>query len=170
MILLKQRKRLDFAFSERRPVTLPTGLTYYVDPIIDTGASTSTRGTHNAARLFCVLCIPFTLDPPRQVDSHGWGTDCENSKLVPSAWYITVPVNDGRPTTIPFDLLEGESPLGTYLYLYRHGNIINRGQPSKILFRRPIYNTERSFLTCISTHDTGNPRLRMDISLHPIST
>lgn len=45
--------------------------------------------------------------------------------------------------TIPFDLVEGESPLIIGLHLERLSDILNRTQSSKISFKRPVYVVEK---------------------------
>lgn len=84
-------------------------------PTLDRGAPTSTGGVADALKLRESLGIRFSLSLPRAMYHHGWGKDCEGAKMIRYRWYLIVPENNKRPSTISFDLVDGESPLAVGL-------------------------------------------------------
>lgn len=119
----------------------------FVNPIIDTGAPTSTGGTEEAAKLCQILGIQLNLSPPRAIYQHGWGTECAQAQHIRHTWYLTLFDINGLPTTIAFDLVNGSSPLIIGLDVKRFGNTINIGREKVLQFKRPQDNRIRTFVT-----------------------
>ena len=71
---------------------------------------------------------------------------------------------------IPFDLVNGRSPLLIGLDIKRYADTLNRTSPSSIIFQRPEDTTQRIFHTYIAADQEGNDRIRFDIAPHAQST
>lgn len=136
----------------------------YINPILDTGAPTSTGGTKEASAMCQILGIDFELSPPRAVYEHGWGVGCDRAKRIRYTWYLTLFDTQGLPTTIPFDLVEGHSPLVIGLDVEKYGTINNVQNYTE--FKRPNDNAKRKLLTYVDTDDNGDERIWLDIAPH----
>lgn len=77
------------------------------------------------------------LSSPRSVYRHGWGAQSANAKTVAATWYLEILDARVWPTTIPFDIVEGSTPLLIGLDVTRHAYMVNRADPSYISFRSP---------------------------------
>lgn len=78
---------------------------------------------------------------------------------------------NGRPTALPFDVVEGGSPLILGLDVEQFSNSENIGSPKTITIMRPTIDTEpRKFFTYIGQDQTGSERRRLEIVPHGIST
>lgn len=103
-----EEKTCLFTMEGGRPDQLPFRRR---DPILDSRAPTSTEGTYYPLMLADSLGLPFKLEPPRAVYEHGWGVECLNAKITRFTWYITVMDAEKQVKIIPFDLVDGHSPL-----------------------------------------------------------
>lgn len=118
-------------------------------------------------RLCDALGINLVLDEPRDVYLHGWGDKCADAKIVKCSWSVTTHDIKGLPTTLTFDLVDGESPLILGLDVKRYANTYNLSSPPYVEFRRPSDNRPRKILTYFGD---GDSRLRLEIVPHQYST
>lgn len=133
------------------------------NPILDEGAPRSIGGMNNAMRLCDVLGYKFEVDAPREDYWHGWGDQAADLRPVQCTWTLTVNDENGKPTAIPFDLIEGNAPLIVGLDLKRHADTVNRSSTTFVTFQRPTDTSERRFRTYLSKDSTGNERIRLAI-------
>lgn len=141
-----------------------------LNPILDEGAPTYTRGVENASRLADMLGIPLMLDMITQPYLHGWGKDCAIAKPVQYQWKLTLNDVRGQPTTFSFDLVQGVSPLIIGLDKKRNADTLNRSKTRRICFQRPCDTVERVFHTYIAKDESRCSRLWMEIVPHEGST
>lgn len=110
--------------------------------------------------------IPY---PTRGV--HGWGMECANGKPVIGKWWMRIMDINGKPTELPFDVVEGRSPLILGLDVEKFSNSHNIGCPKSITIMRPTIDKEpRKFFTYIGQDQTGSERKRLEILPHDKST
>lgn len=133
------------------------------NPIIDTGAPTSTGGIEQATKLCQALGIEFQLSPPRTVYHHGWGSQCEKAKRIRNTWYLTIFDVNGLPTTMPFDLIQGSSPLIVGMDIVKYANAKNIESKAFIEFKRPTGNQARKLFTYIQPDGNNDDRLWLEI-------
>lgn len=138
-----------------------------VNPMMDEGAPTSIGGLNNAARLSDALGMPLQLSQPKSVYRHGWGDGCADPKTVVATWHLRTSDMNGKPTIIPFDIVEGESPLILGLDVKRFADTINLAQPSILKIKRPSDKAERHFHTYLDKDINGNLRTWVEIAHHP---
>lgn len=117
--------------------------------MLDEGAPTSTGGIINAARLCDVMELPLRLRAPRQEYKHGWGAEFLDAKSRTWKWDLMVEDGYGKPNVMKFDLVEGKSPLIIGLDVKRYADTLNRGEPPRIVFRRPFDTSDRKLHTYI---------------------
>lgn len=67
----RKKKEERFTFSRWRSTNPVKGLQRDINPILDTGAPTSTGGTNNAMELAEMLGITFEVYPPSELYKHG---------------------------------------------------------------------------------------------------
>lgn len=76
----------------------------------------------------------------------------------------------GKPTTIPFDLVNGSSPLIIGIDIEKYGNTHNRGEKKYIAFRRPQDKSKIIFFTYIAKDGNGDERSWLDLVPHTNSS
>lgn len=116
------------------------------------------------------LAIPLKLATPRKRYKHGWGTNCADAREVIVTWYLTINDRNGNATTLPFDLVEGRSPLILGLDVKQYSNTLNRQDPPVIEFQRPSDTAVRQFEIYQAKDEDGNPRLRVSMVPHQHSS
>ena len=153
-------------FSRKRQVELHTDL----NPMLDEGAPTSTRGVNNAVQICNAFAIPMVLKPPRENYQHGWGQGCADAKPIQYTWDLSVDDINCKYTVMTFDLVEGFSPMLVGLDVKRHSDTVNGQTPSFIVFQRPTDTGERMFHTYIAKDEDRTDRIRFDILSYSRST
>lgn len=111
-----------------------------------------------------VFGIELELSPPRAIYNHGWGIECSQAKQIRYYCYLTVFDTQGLPTTIPFYLVEGNSPVVIGMDIERYANINSMDECKQIEFKRPHDNSKLKFLTYVETDANGDERLRLDVA------
>ncbi|CDF33830.1 unnamed protein product [Chondrus crispus] len=138
------------------------------NPIFDVGAPTSTGGLNQVTHICDVLGITLNVEPPRSEYMHGWGIDCLDAKQVVCSWNVTIADTEGKPTSLTFDIVEGDSPLVIGLDIGRHTDSHNLTDKPFIKILRPHDNAPRRFNTYIAADDKRNPDcIRMRVELAP---
>lgn len=117
-----------------------------------------------------MLGITVELSPPREVYERGWGKECANPKIVRHTWYLTVLDANKQPTTIPFDIVDGDDDVMIGLDVKEFSDTINRGMPRRITFKRPHDTSERTFYTYIDMDSDNCKRLRLELVPHARSS
>lgn len=128
------------------------------NPIVDSGASTSTGGIIDGTHLYDALGIQLNLTPARKLYMHGWGQDCHGAKATVCSWTLTTPEINSLPTSLTFYLVRGSSPLMIGLDVIQHSIQMNTSatESPHISILRPSDNAHRIFNTYIHSEDQGN--------------
>lgn len=85
-------------------------------------------------------------------------------------WYLKTMDRNSKPTVIPFDKVERDSPLILGLDVKRFLNTFNLSKPTEIMIKRPTDKQQRELLTYIGKDENGNLRTWIDIAHHPKTT
>lgn len=101
---------------------------------------------------------------------HGWGSNGADAKDVVARWTLSIADAKKKPTSISFDMVEGEEPLLIGLDVKQYCDTFNRASQTFVKFKRPCDNEERLFFTYISKDEGDNPRIRLEITTHYGST
>lgn len=136
------------------------------DPIIDEGPPTSTGGMINAAALCDQICIALHVENPRAQYLHGWGEQCKDTKPIRCSYSLKITDASNWPATLTFDLVNGISPLIVGMDVRHYPDTCNRKWHHTISFKRPYDTRDYTLYTYIGDDDTGNRRLRLEITPH----
>lgn len=139
------------------------------NPILDSGAPTSTGGINQATAICDALGIALALEPAREIYFHGWGATCSDAKPIRCSWTLTVLDAEGKPLSLTFDLVSGDSPLIVGLDVTQYTNTMNLSRPRYVTFHRPEDKSPRRMLTYVDDFD-DQARLRLEIIPHKKST
>lgn len=106
-----------------------------------------------------ILGIDMKLSPPIAAYDHVWGVNCDRERRIRYTWYLTLFNILGLPTTIPFDLVEGSSPVIIGLDIEKYGNTNKMHARKCFEFKRPQDKHIRKFFTYISKDANGDERI-----------
>lgn len=141
------------------------------NPIIDGGAPYNTAGLDDICKFCDALSIEVNIEKPRMNYKHGWGNNCSDAKSVIGTWYLKIQYVNGNPTTIPFDVIPGSSPMLVGLEIEKYSDSITSSTPHTITFQRPSEDSKpRKFYTYHDKDETGCERKWIDIIPHEKST
>lgn len=73
---------------------------------------------------------------------------------------------NGKSTTLPFDLVQGSSPLIVVIDIEKYGNTQNMKAQKYFKFKRPHDNSSQKFHTYIAKDASGDERIWLDIVPH----
>lgn len=152
-----------------------------MNPMLDEVVPKSIRGIVDALKLCDPLRQNFEVHPPllkyiRHIRSTSstfevkpWmGEDGISSKPVVYSRRMCATDTYGKETKIPFDLIDGSSPLLLGLDVMQHA--VSKNNIGRVTFQRPQNFGQKTFRTCIAHGEDRNKRIKLDFIPHVRST
>lgn len=149
----------ELAFSFGRGLGQRNALPKAANPILNSGAPTSTGGVYYTLLLAELDGIHLARSRHKALYGRGWGIDCGSDREIRYTWHLTFVDMKYPPTTLPIDPINKTSPLIIGLDLKKHPITANIERIHWINFVKPEILKMRSFPPYLAADEKGSEGL-----------